>query len=322
MNPKTIIATGGENSRLDKFLSTILSDLSRTQIQKMIKDGLVLVDGQPSKAGWKLNGRETIVYTIPEIEPEIEHIEPENIPLDVLFEDDDIIAINKPPGLVVHPGVGQKSGTLVHALTYHFSQLSNVNGQLRPGIVHRLDQNTSGVILVAKNNQAHADLASQFEQRKIQKEYTGFTWGNWTAPNGIIDGSIKRKRSDPTAYEVNESGRHALTQYQVEVDGSVLSQISFFPKTGRTHQLRVHAASMHHPIFGDDKYGGGVKRTKGFVPEITKVLTQLLKKINRHALHARKITFQHPSTQKEVAVSAPIPEDLTLIIQAMHLLNG
>jgi 23S rRNA pseudouridine1911/1915/1917 synthase len=116
---------------------------------------------------------ETIVYTIPEIEPEIEHIEPENIPLDVLFEDDDIIAINKPPGLVVHPGVGQKSGTLVHALTYHFSQLSNVNGQLRPGIVHRLDQNTSGVILVAKNNQAHADLASQFEQRKIQRNILG-----------------------------------------------------------------------------------------------------------------------------------------------------
>ncbi len=317
-----LLAKGGENIRLDKFLSSHLSDLSRTQIQKMVKEGLVLVNGEPSKVGLKLDGSETIEYTLPKMEPEVNRIEPEKLPLDILFEDEILIAINKPAGLIVHPGVGQKTGTLVNGLAYHFNQLSDVNGSLRPGIVHRLDQDTSGVILVAKNNQAHGNLAAQFEHRTIQKEYMGITWGYWKEPEGIIDGSLKRKRTDPTTYEINKTGRNALTRFRVDIQGQVLSQITFSPKTGRTHQIRVHSASINHPIFGDDKYGGGLNKTKGFIPEITKLLKQLLKGIGRHALHARRISFQHPSTKKEIEIVAPIPEDLGKIIEDLSLING
>lgn len=322
MTQETLSAKGGKNSRLDKFLSSHLSDFSRTQIQKMINDGLVLVNGVHFKVGYKLDGSETIHYTLPKLEPEMNRIEPEKIPLEILFEDDAIIAINKSAGLVVHPGVGQKSGTLVNALAYHFNQLSDMNGSLRPGIVHRLDQNTSGVILVAKNNKAHANLAAQFEQRTIQKEYVGITWGCWKEIEGLIDDSIKRKRSDPTSYQIDESGRQALTHYKTVIAGSILSEVNFFPKTGRTHQIRVHSASINHPIFGDEKYGGGLNKTKGFVPEITQVLKQLLKGISRHALHAKRISFRHPSTEKQVEVNAPIPGDLEKIIEAFPRING
>jgi len=317
-----LLTKGGENIRLDKFLSSHLSDLSRTQIQKMVKEGRVLVNGEPSKVGLKLDGSETIQYTLPKMEQEVNRIEPENFPLDILFEDEILIAINKPAGLIVHPGVGQKTGTLVNGLAYHFNQLSDVNGSLRPGIVHRLDQDTSGVILVAKNNQAHGNLAAQFEHRTIQKEYMGITWGYWKEPEGVIDGSLKRKRTDPTTYEINKTGRNALTRYQVDIQGQVLSQITFSPKTGRTHQIRVHSASMNHPIFGDEKYGGGINKAKGFIPEITRCLKEMLNKLNRHALHARKISFLHPRTKNKIEIEAPIPEDMQQIMEGMKVIHG
>ena len=177
LTSKLLSAAGGGNIRLDKFLSTQLPDLSRTQIQKMISDGLVQVDQSPSKASMKLEGIKKISYTFPDLDLEPTQIEPEAIELNILFEDETVIAINKPPGLVVHPGVGKPNGTLVNGLVHYFDQLSDLNGKLRPGIVHRLDVGTSGVILIAKNNTSHANLASQFEKRTIKKEYFGITWG-------------------------------------------------------------------------------------------------------------------------------------------------
>jgi 23S rRNA pseudouridine1911/1915/1917 synthase len=288
----------------------------------MIQDGLILVNDQPSKSGLKLDGSESIKYSIPQIESELSHIEPENIPLDILYEDDHILAINKPAGLVVHPGVGNKSGTLVNALAFHFENLSDINGNLRPGIVHRLDEYTTGVILVAKHNKAHAHLASQFENRKIQKEYVGVTWGNWKQLEGSIGGSIKRKRSDPTTYQVDELGRQALTQYKTINQGPILSEVNFTPKTGRTHQIRVHSANMNHPIFGDEKYGGGLSKAKGFIPEVKSTLRRLFKDISRHALHAHKISFQHPFTDKNIQIYAPIPDDIKTLIRGFDLIHG
>ncbi|MGY8781151.1 MAG: RluA family pseudouridine synthase [Fidelibacterota bacterium] len=322
MSKKHISASGGENTRLDIFLTSVLTNLSRTQIQNMIQDGLILVNDQPSKSGLKLDGSESIKYSIPQIESELSHIEPENIPLDILYEDDHILAINKPAGLVVHPGVGNKSGTLVNALAFHFENLSDINGNLRPGIVHRLDEYTTGVILVAKHNKAHAHLASQFENRKIQKEYVGVTWGNWKQLEGSISGSIKRKRSDPTTYQVDELGRQALTQYKTINQGPILSEVNFTPKTGRTHQIRVHSASMNHPIFGDEKYGGGLSKAKGFIPEVKSTLRRLFKDISRHALHAHKIYFQHPFTDKNIQIYAPIPDDIKTLIRGFDLIHG
>jgi|TARA_Y100000310_G_scaffold340563_1_gene436804 23S rRNA pseudouridine1911/1915/1917 synthase len=313
LNKQTISASGGENIRLDKFLTSQLSNLSRTQIQNMIRDGLVLVNDFPAKPGLKLDGTEIIHYSSPVLEQELDWIEPENIPLEILYEDDDIIAVNKTAGMVVHPGVGNRSGTLVNALVFHFDYLSDINGSLRPGIVHRLDEDTSGVLLAAKNNQSHAGLAAQFENRTVKKEYTGVTWGSWKEMEGEIDSPIRRKRTDPTSYEINESGRQALTRFKVINQDQYLSQVAFYPKTGRTHQIRVHSASMNHPIFGDEKYGGGANKTKGFIPEVTGALIQALKQIGRHALHAKQITFLHPVSKEDITIEAPIPEDMSTI---------
>ena len=318
LTSKLLSDAGGGNIRLDKFLSTQLPDLSRTQIQKMITDGLVQVDQFPSKASMKLEGIKKISYTFPDLELEPTQIKPEAIELNILFEDEMVIAINKPPGMVVHPGVGRPNGTLVNGLVYYFDQLSDLNGKLRPGIVHRLDVGTSGVILIAKNNTSHANLASQFEKRTIKKEYYGITWGLWKDSSGEINGAIKRKRTDPTIFQIDSSGREASTRYQVLNQGDYISSVAFYPKTGRTHQIRVHSASMHHPIFGDNKYGGGSNKTKGFIPEVTKRLKNSLKQIARQALHAKRITFIHPETKKEIDIEAPIPTDIKNIQDQIH----
>ena len=272
MNSKTLSAYGGENTRLDKFLSNHLPELSRTKIQKMINDGLVQVDNNYAKASLILDGSEHISYTIPDINIDIKDITPKAIPLEILYEDAYLIAINKQPGLIVHPGNGNADGTLANGLVHYFNKLSDVNGFLRPGIVHRLDKDTSGVILIAKDNTTHRKLSSQFQNRTIKKEYFAITWGKWNEPNGCINNAIKRKRSDPTSYQTDEAGRESITDYELIKQGEYLSSVAFYPKTGRTHQIRVHSSSMNHPIFGDDKYGGGNQKVKGFIPEVKKEL--------------------------------------------------
>ena len=315
------ITPENENIRLDQFLSSELQDFSRTHIQKLIKMGFVLVNGTIRKPGFRLFGGENIKVELPDENPAPEILKPENIPLKIVFEDDVIVVLDKPAGLVVHPGAGIKEGTLVNGLVYYFKSLSNISGSPKPGIVHRLDKDTSGLILVAKTNSAHLHLANQFETRSVVKKYMGITWGEWKPISGKIEEPITRKRSDRTSFTVSTSGRSARTDYEVVEAMRYLSLVRFFPRTGRTHQIRVHSAFHGNPIFSDEKYNGGLNRIKGFLPEISKKLKTMLNSIGRQALHAYELSITHPTTEEQLQFEAPLPEDFTNLIEDMKELN-
>ena len=317
-----LTASSGINMRLDKYLSDQLVDYSRSQIQAMIQDGKVMIDGRKEKSSYRLQGSEAIVVNPIESQPIPVIIEPQDIPLSILYEDDAILVINKQSGLVVHPGTGQKDNTLVNGLMFYTSSLSEINGSNRPGIVHRLDQDTSGVMVIAKTNLVHRKIAEQFENKQVKKTYIGLTWGLWTENEGLIDEPIKRKRSDPTSFNVDETGRKATTGYKIERAWRYISKVQFYPKTGRTHQIRVHADYMGHPIVADKKYGGGENRTKGFLPEVTRELQQVLTILERHALHAMSLEFVHPETEKTVSFQAPLPDDLNDTIKLLNKKYG
>ena len=308
--------------RLDIFLTNYFNDFSRTQIKRMITDGNIKVNDLIVKPSHRLIGDEIIHYALPDMNDiNDDALLAEKIDLDILYEDDAIIGINKPPNLVVHPGNGNQNGTLANGLIYYFEKLSTVNGNNRPGIVHRLDKDTSGVILIAKDNIVHRNLSKQFEQRSVEKKYFSITWGKWEEKEGIIDLSIARSRKDPTSFLVNDTGRSAQTRFSVLKSGRYLNEVNFFPKTGRTHQIRVHASSKNCPIFCDEKYGGGENRAKGLIPEVSKELSKKIKYLNRHALHAEEIIFNHPITKKQMAISAPIPNDLSSLLNFNNKLN-
>ena len=313
-----LTASSGINMRLDKYLSEQLVDYSRSQIQAMIQDGKVMIDGRKEKSSYRLQGSEAIVVDPIQSQPAPVIIEPQDIPLSIVYEDDAIIVIDKQSGLVVHPGTGQKDNTLVNGLMFYTSALSDIYGLTRPGIVHRLDRDTSGVMVIAKTNLAHRKIAKQFENKQVKKTYIGLTWGIWTENEGLIDEPIKRKRSDPTSFNVDETGRKATTGYKIERAWRYISKVQFYPKTGRTHQIRVHADHMGHPIVADQKYGGGEKRTKGFLPEVTKELRQVLTILERQALHAMSIEFLHPETEKTVSFQSPLPEDFNDTIKLLN----
>lgn len=298
-----------------------MGDYSRTQIQKYILSGYILVDGKPQPVSFKLHGGEQIEINIEEEIITDDKIIPQNIPLDIIYEDNEIVLVNKPAGMVVHPGSGNPDGTLANALAYHFSELSDVNSPLRPGIVHRLDMDTSGIIVVAKTNFAHIKIAEQFEKRLVKKMYYGITWGNWKKPDGMINQPVARKRTDPTTYVVNVSGRVALTEYKVVKETQYFSIVNFSPKTGRTHQIRVHASFAGHSIFSDEKYGGGSAKIKGYIPEISKKMKILLKTISRHALHAKSLTITHPKTGEAMTFEAPLAADIVETVEKIEQLN-
>jgi len=316
------VITGEENMRLDHYLVEQLPEVTRTQIQKMIKQEFVTVNGKLEKANYRLQVGDTVIAKPMDIEPEIDSIIPEDIPLNILFEDDDIIIINKQAGLVVHPGKGNYTGTLVHGLKHHCENLSTLNEALRPGIVHRLDQETSGIMVVAKTNNAHSNIAAQFQDRTVEKTYMGISWGIWKEKEGCIDVSLKRNRKNPTTFCVDESGRKAVTYFKVLQDFRYMSVVEFYPKTGRTHQIRIHAMHMNHSIVHDEKYNGGVNRTKGFLPEVQRDIKLLLKKMNRHALHAKQLSFNHPISGERVNFTAELPQDMQTMIEHMQTHYG
>jgi len=318
---KTFQVKGSKEIRLDKYLSSMMESESRNIIQHHIKNSSIIVNGKSIKPSYLLQDGDVIDVLI-NFEKKIVNsaLVPEDIDIDVLYEDQNIIAVNKPSGLVIHPGIQNEKGTLANALVYHFDNLSDVNGENRRGIVHRLDADTSGVVLVAKTNESHRWLANQFKTRTIQKVYYAITWGKWSMTEGVIEGKMIRKKSDPTSYtiEKGEDGKYSKSFFKVLKQFSNFSCLEFRPHTGRTHQIRVHASSVGNPIFGDEKYGGGIKKSNEFNPKFGKNASNLISTINRHALHASSIEFElMNSNGKRIKIDSPIPEELTSLEKSL-----
>ena len=279
--------------RIDKYLSTVNEQLSRSYIQKLLKSGLVLVDGKPVKASYQVEEGEVISLDIPEaVEPEIE---PEDMDLDILYEDKDVILINKPKGMVVHPAVGHYSHTLVNGLMYHCKdQLSGINGVMRPGIVHRIDMDTTGVIIACKNDMAHNSIAAQLKEHSITRRYQAIVHGVLKDDTGTIDAPIGRHPTDRKKMSINYNhGKNAVTHYKVLKRFRQYTHVECRLETGRTHQIRVHMASIGHPLVGDEVYGPKKCPFKG---------------LQGQTLHARTLGIIHPTTGKYLEVNAPLPE--------------
>ncbi|UCD36936.1 MAG: RluA family pseudouridine synthase [Fidelibacterota bacterium] len=294
--------------RLDQFLAARLEGLSRTRIQTLIKSGSVKIDGEAVfKARESLSGGERIQVEIP-VAAIADHLEPEDIPLDVLHEDEQIIVLNKPAGLVIHPGSGNRQGTLVNALIGRYQRLSKLSGRLRPGIVHRLDKNTSGVMVVARTEEAHVHLARQFERREVQKTYLALVWG--TPPeSGKVEANLVRDPHNRLLFRTSQAqGRAAITAFSSleYFNGFTLLQVR--PRTGRTHQIRVHLAYSGYPIFNDRSYHG-VRTAAGIAPDLREMVNQLRRTIDRQALHASTLTFVHPASQEMMTFEAPLADD-------------
>lgn len=256
MDQKRLIASGDFSGiRIDKFLSDQFPEFSRSYIQKLIKDGQVTADEKVIKSNYKISGSEEIILTIPD--QVIPDILPENIPLDILYEDQDLIVVNKPKGMVVHPAAGHYSGTLVNAIMYHCGdELSGINGVMRPGIVHRIDQNTTGSLLICKNDMAHNAIAEQLKVHSITRKYRAIVHGNLKEDHGTVNAPIGRHPVDRKKMAIEpRNGKEAITHYQVLERFGNYTYIECQLETGRTHQIRVHMSSIHHPIVGDDVYG-------------------------------------------------------------------
>ena len=297
-----IVSDSGE--RLDVFLARQNPSFSRSHLQKLISSEMVTVNGVKHKANYKLQSGEIITVIIPE--PESIEILPENLPLDILYEDNDIIVINKARGMVVHPAAGITKGTLVNALMYHCKDLSGINGVIRPGIVHRLDKDTSGVMVAAKNDAAHINLAEQIKNKTAKRAYYAVVFGNIKENSGTISGDIGRNPSDRQKMAiVTANGKPAITKFKVLERFGKYTLIECNLLTGRTHQIRVHMTSIGHPLVGDPKYGSGKSPFK----------------IQGQALHSHNLSLVHPKTGANMVFEAPLPEDMKKILSALRNSN-
>ncbi len=295
-----------EGERLDKYLGLLFeqsgSGLSRSFFQKLIKENHVAVNDVPQKANYRLRADDIITVEIPDaVETPIL---PEDIPLDILYEDDDVLIVNKPKGMVVHPSAGHASGTLVNAVMYHcHDSLSGINGEIRPGIVHRIDMDTTGSLIVCKNDESHVQIAAQIKEHSVTRRYRGIVCGHVKDDAGVIDAPIGRHPVDRKKMAINEkNGKRAVTHYKVLERFSRYTYMEFELETGRTHQIRVHMASIGHPLLGDTLYSSGKSPYR----------------LQGQTLHAMTIGFIHPSTGKYFEVSAPLPEYFEKILKDLR----
>ena len=293
-----------DGQRLDRVLAALVDQLSRSQLQRLIADGHVVMPDQRVRANLAVHAGDVIVVDVPAPSPTV--VESEPLPLDILYQDSDLAVINKPAGMVVHPGANRTSGTLVNALLHHLTDLSGVGGALRPGIVHRLDRGTSGLIVVAKNDESHRELSRQFHDREVEKEYVGLVWGVVHAGRRI-DAAIGR---DPVHRQKMSSrarrARSAVTRITKahHLRGVTLCQVAIH--TGRTHQIRVHLSSIGHPIVGDALYGGVRRHVPGDL--------RAVQRLDRPFLHAERLAFRHSRDHRAMNFEAPIPDDLMEIL--------
>lgn len=290
-----------QSLRLDKFLAEQLSEeVSRSQIQQWIRDGHVTINGASGKANARLNAADHVQLQMPE--PEAVDIQPEELPLDVIYEDADVIVINKPRGMVVHPAPGHNSGTVVNALLHHCKDLSGINGELRPGIVHRIDKDTSGLIMAAKNDKAHAGLSEQLKQHQVERKYLAVVHGVPSHLQGTVDAPIGRDRQDRKMFAVTEhNSKEAITHFVVLEKFANAALLELKLETGRTHQIRVHMKFIGHPLVGDPMYG----RSRGIT-------------MNGQALHAAVLGFEHPRTGRKLKFDAEPPQDFQQLLHRLR----
>ena len=299
MNSFEIIVEESDiNKRIDVFLANNLESFSSSYIQDLIKKGKATIGGKSIRANYRLRNGDNVVLNIPKPEPL--EILPENIPLDILYEDNDVILVNKPKGMVVHPAAGHYSGTLVNALLYHCKDnLSGINGVLRPGIVHRIDMDTTGVIIACKNDNAHQNIAKQLAEHSITRRYIAIVNGNLKEDEGVVDAPIARAKNDRKKMAVDKDGKTAVTHYKVLERLKNYTYIECVLETGRTHQIRVHMSYINHPLLGDEIYSGKKECMK----------------LQGQCLHAMVLGFIHPTTNEYMEFKAPIPEYFNEILK-------
>ena len=296
------IEENSANARIDKYISENAENMTRSAVQKLIAEGCVTVNGKIPDKNLKIKTGDEITVNMPE--PEICEALPENIPLDIVYEDDDLLVVNKPRGMVVHPATGNYTGTLVNALMYHCGdRLSSINGVIRPGIVHRIDKDTSGLLIVAKNDFAHNILAEQIKEHSFTRKYQAVVVGNVKDDTGTINAPIGRHQTDRKKMAVTlKNSRNAVTHYKVIARYNGYTHVELTLETGRTHQIRVHMAYIGHPVAGDPVYSG----------------KKYLTKLNGQCLHAYYISFTHPRTNEILAFSAPLPEYFTDFLKSIQ----
>lgn len=295
------VTAGGAGERVDKYVTDGLDgEVSRSQVQAWIRDGFVLVNGRPVKANYRLEEGDVLDVAVPEPEPS--HLEPEAIPLDIVYEDRDLVVVNKPRGMVVHPAAGHASGTLVNALLHHCPDLAGVGGTKRPGIVHRIDKDTSGLLMVAKHDTAHQRLSEQLAARSVIRKYVAVVTGNLPHDRGTIDAPIGRDKFDRKKFAVDATGgKSAITHFRVLERLPAHTLLELQLETGRTHQIRVHMQYVGHPLEGDPVYG----RRRGAA-------------MDGQALHASVLGFRHPASGESLLFEAPLPEDMVRLLEKLR----
>ena len=312
------VSKENKGKRLDIYMMNVISDITRSRIQHLIKENKILVDGNPAKPSYTLKGTESIDCKIDKNPIDSENSKKiifEPIDFNILFEDEYLIVIDKSAGLVVHPGAGNHSGTLLNGV---INKINQSEFKSTPGLVHRLDKETTGVIIIAKDYKTHSFIAKQFEERTVNKIYHALVWGT-VNNSGTIEGNIIRNSKDRKSFILtNGPGRYSKTDYSLINNVGPISYLELKPSTGRTHQIRVHMKSIGHPILSDAKYSGGESMIKSFHVKYTKILKRIMRKIDRVALHARSIEIIHPETKEKIMFSAPIPDDIKKTIKILE----
>ena len=311
-----IVPKDKQKERLDLFLCSHLPSITRAKLKRLVDEDLVLVNGKATKADQIVRPNEIITVQFPPQQPS--HLEAEDIPLDIVYEDEFLLVVNKPAGLVVHPAYGNMSGTLVNALLAHCNALSDVGGAKRPGLVHRLDKDTSGLLVVAKDDVTHVALARQLSAHKIEREYRAIVWWHFKEQEGRVEAALGRHPRDRVKMCIDVNGKHAITNYQVLEEMNFTSYVKLNLETGRTHQIRVHMKHLGHPVFSDSTYGGRGKPMGGQSNARAQFVNRLLKKFTRQMLHARILTFKHPTSGELLTFEAAIPPDMRDLLNILR----
>jgi 23S rRNA pseudouridine1911/1915/1917 synthase len=318
------IPAGQMKERLDVYMTNHTENATRNKVQEAIKNGEVLVNGKTVKPSYVILPNDLI--TVDLLRPDPPEVKAEAIPLEIVYEDDFLLVVNKPAGMVTHPAYKNYSGTLVNALMHHSEKLSQLHAEddeefdiVRPGIVHRLDKDTSGLLVVAKDETTHQKLAKQFAAKTSEREYNAIVWGKFKQNSGVIDAPLGRSKSDRKKVTVITGGKNAVTEYEVIEQFEYLALLKIHLRTGRTHQIRVHLAHIHHPVFGDGTYGGREIVVGGIEGKKKAEVKNLLEIMPRQALHAKKLGFVHPHTKKMIRFESELPEDMKAVLSFLRL---